>query len=143
MTSAELDRLVGTGQLHGEPPAESEIEGLITSADARLADAGKAGLSLDSKFDLAYNAAHALATAALRLHGYRAQNRYIAFQTLGITLGVETVTWRVLDRCHRVRNEAEYRGAHAVDPKLVKELIASATVVQAAVHELARSRRKS
>jgi hypothetical protein len=44
--------------------------------------------SLESRFDLAYGAAHALCLAALRHHGYRASKRYIVFQILPDTLGL-------------------------------------------------------
>ena len=38
---------------------------------ARLKDAGNAALALESRFDLAYNTAHALCLAALRWHVLR------------------------------------------------------------------------
>jgi hypothetical protein len=41
------------------------------AALARLTDSAKNSNSLESRFDLAYNAAHALCLAALRWHGYR------------------------------------------------------------------------
>jgi hypothetical protein len=63
----ELENLVRMGQLKREPPVASEVGGLLRSGEARLADATKQSLSLESRFDLAYNAAHALALAALRL----------------------------------------------------------------------------
>lgn len=56
MTSAELERLVGPGGLKREAPSQTEFEGLVRSGRARLADAGKEDLSLESRFDLAYNA---------------------------------------------------------------------------------------
>jgi hypothetical protein len=59
-----------------------EIDGLIRSGETRLRDAEIASLSLESRFDLAYNAAHALSLAALRCHGYRADKRYVVFQAL-------------------------------------------------------------
>jgi hypothetical protein len=59
---------------------------------------------LESRFDLAYNAAHGLCLAALRWHGYRSNYRYIVFQVLPHTLGVEPSVWRVLANCHDVRN---------------------------------------
>lgn len=55
---------------------------------------------LESAFDLAYNAAHALALAALRWHGYRSENRYLVFQALAHTVGFPPAKWRVLDLCH-------------------------------------------
>lgn len=62
-----FENLCGAGKpLHAEPADAAEVEGLRRSGLARLADAGKASLALESRFDLAYNAAHALCLAALR-----------------------------------------------------------------------------
>mgnify|MGYP001447805902 CR=1 FL=1 len=65
------------GPLAVEPPDDAEIAGLVRSGRLRLADARNPSLSIDSRFDLAYNAAHALSLAALRSRGYRARHRYI------------------------------------------------------------------
>jgi hypothetical protein len=79
MTSA-LDRLAGpNGPLVAEPPDDKEIAGLLKSGKARLRDARNKSLALESRFDLAYNAAHSLCLAALRRCGYRARHRYIVF----------------------------------------------------------------
>jgi len=123
MPNEQLAALAKTGILKREPPAREEIEGLIRSASARLLDAQKTTNSPESRFDLAYNAAHALALAALRVHGYRSEKRYIVFQALPHTLGVDTATWRLLDRCHRERNATEYEGMSGVDEKLLVGLI--------------------
>ncbi len=77
MPIEQLEALAKTGILKREPPVPDEIEGLIRTASARLLDAQKTTNSPESRFDLAYNAAHALALAALRSHGYRAEKRYI------------------------------------------------------------------
>lgn len=66
MSSAELENLVRTGQLQHEPVAIAEVRALVASGEARLADARNPSLALESRFDLAYNAAHALSLAALR-----------------------------------------------------------------------------
>lgn len=84
MTSPELERLVLIGQLKREPGAQAEIDGLVRSARSRLTDAENPALALESRFDLAYNAAHALSLAALRWRGYRSENRYVAFQALPV-----------------------------------------------------------
>jgi hypothetical protein len=76
------------GSLKPEPPDEAEIAGLVRTGHARLRDATNTSLALESRFDLAYNAAHALCLAALRAKGYRAGNRYIVFQALPHTLGL-------------------------------------------------------
>lgn len=137
MTSPNLDNLVKTGSLKTEPPSQSEFNGLLRSAKARLTDARNASLAIESRFDLAYNASHALALAALRWHGYRSDNRYIVFQCLQHTLEVKPEIWRVLAQCHQRRNLAEYEGHLEVDDQLLSELIAAADLLQKKVEALA------
>lgn len=78
--SAELANLARIGKLKVEPGTPSEIQGLLSSGNERLSDARNRNLALSSRFDLAYNAAHAFSLAALRWHGYRSDNRYLVFQ---------------------------------------------------------------
>ena len=89
--------------------------------------------SLESRFDLAYNAAHALCCAALRRTGYRATN---VFQVLPHTLGISPEVWRVLARCHDLRNRGEYEGDLYVDERLLTDLINACKIVAAALHNL-------
>jgi hypothetical protein len=81
MTSA-LEKLCGPGKpLNQEPPDQAEFDGLVRSGRVvRLKDAQNARNAIESRFDLAYNAAHALCLAALRQMGFRARHRYIVFQ---------------------------------------------------------------
>jgi hypothetical protein len=110
MTSP-LENLTGPGKpLRKEPPDAKEFSGLKRSALARLSDSAKTSNSLESRFDLAYNAAHALCLAALRWHGFRPANRYIVFQVLPHAFDLGPEVWRVLDKCHSVRNIGEYEG---------------------------------
>ena len=136
MSSAELDNLVRIGKLKREPASPRELRGLRESALARLADAGRDGLSFDSRFDLAYNAAHALALYALRWLGYRSDNRYLVFQTLTHTAGLPPETWRVLAKAHERRNLAEYEGHLERDETLLAEVIAAALRLRAIVAAL-------
>ena len=136
MTSPQLDRLVQAGSLSAEPGDQGEFDGLVTSANARLRDARIETLSIESRFDLAYNASHALSLAALRWYGYRASNRYIVFQSLPHTLGVGPEVWRVLDLCHQRRNRAEYEGVVDIDDQLISDLLKAAGVVEAEVTTL-------
>jgi hypothetical protein len=69
-------------------PGAEEFAGLKRSGLVRLKDAENPANALESRFDLAYNAAHALSLAALRWHGYRPSKRYIVFQVLPHTLCV-------------------------------------------------------
>ena len=64
--SSPAERLARNTNLAAETPDRKEFEGLVRSGLARLSDAEKKGNSLDGRFDLAYNAAHALCLAALR-----------------------------------------------------------------------------
>lgn len=123
MPLEKLDNLVKIGKLQQESPDQREFDGMVASAKARLQDAKLTGLSADSQFSLAYGAAHALSLAAMRWHGYRSDNRYLVFQCLEQTVGLETVKWRVLDQCHKRRNLAEYEGYLEIDPRLLEELI--------------------
>jgi hypothetical protein len=136
MPLVPLDNLVRTGQLKVEPPVQAELDGLIHSGRVRLGDAANVALNLESRFDLAYNAAHALSLAALRWHGYRSENRYLVFQCLMHTLGLEHVQWRVLDQAHRKRNLAEYEGDLEMDEALVTALIRVAEEVARGVAAL-------
>ena len=129
-----LGNLCGPGKaLRAEAPDAAEIAGLLRSGLARLNDAGNASLSLESRFDLAYNAAHALCLAALRRKGYRSGNRYIVFQVLPHTLGLGPEVWRVLDKCHNTRNLGEYEGLLEVDERLVDGLVKATWAVARAV----------
>jgi hypothetical protein len=134
-----LEKLATTGLLKHEPPVREEIAGLLRTAAVRLEDARKTTNAPESRFDLAYNAAHAFALAALRLHGYRTDKRYIVFQALPHTLGVDAPTWRLLDRCHRERNATEYEGIASIDEKLLDGLVEAALDLLTRVRTLAES----
>ena len=134
--SAALENLARIGKLKAEPPDARERAGLIRSANLRLRDAGQTSLSLESRFDLAYNAAHAAALAALRAHGYRSENRYLVFQCLQHTLGFAPNKWLLLDQAHKKRNLAEYEGDLDVTAAFVDELIALAADVLAAAEAI-------
>ena len=123
MTQPQLDNLVRIGQLKTEPAAVEEIEGLVRSGTRRLIDAAREELSLESRFDLAYNAGHALALAAMRIRGYRSESRYLVFQCLQHTIDLPPEQWRVLDEAHRKRNLAEYEGEMDVDEQLVAAVL--------------------
>jgi len=117
----ELDNLVKINKLNVEPPDAKEFAGMLQAAEIKLRDAQINGLSDDSQFTLVYGAGHAISLAALRWHGYRSDARYLVFQCLQHTLGLERAKWRVLDKCHNTRNLAEYEGHLEIEPQLLKE----------------------
>ena len=139
MISDKLENLVSIGQLKKEPPRADELAGLERSGLSRLADAERNNLAFESRFDLAYNAAHALALYALRRMGYRAENRYLVFQTLPQTVGLATGHWRVLAKAHEKRNLAEYEGYLEQDERLLADVLAAA---RALADTLARDERQ-
>jgi hypothetical protein len=137
MAKQELENLVKIGQLKREPGTRAEFDGMINSAKKRLADAQKKDLAPESQFDLAYNAAHGLALAALRQKGYRSENRYTVFQALAHTVeGLDPTAVRIFAKSHNERNLAEYEGRTEVDNQLLKELIRCATELQKVVAAL-------
>jgi hypothetical protein len=68
VTSDSLENLAKIGSLKREPSVQSELEGLVDSGRKRLKDARNPANALESRFDLAYNAAHALALAVGHVH---------------------------------------------------------------------------
>ncbi len=131
-----MANLARIGKLKTEPPDTRERSGLLRSACVRLHDSRQTTLSLESRFDLSYNAAHAAALAALRAHGYRSENRYLVFQCLEHTLGFKPAQWLLLDQAHKKRNLAEYEGDLDVTESFVLELIDQAAVLIAAAQAL-------
>jgi len=124
MSKEELENLARIGQLKHQPPTRDEFNGMVSGAKKHLADAQNEGLSAESRFTLAYGAAHGFALAALRLKGYRSENRYIVFQALAHTVaGLDPAAIRIFDKSHNERNLSEYRGHTEVDEQLLKELI--------------------
>jgi len=129
----ELTNLARIGKLAEEPATAGEIKGLLASGGERLKDARNEHLALSSRFDLAYNAAHAFSLAALRWHGYRSDSRYLVFQALPHTLQSPAAVWRVLAKAHEVRNIAEYQGHFDADATMLRNLIEATEKVRAAV----------
>ena len=101
MTLERLDNLVNINQLKKELPDQYEFDGMVNSAKRRLTDAQVESLSEDGQFSLAYGAAHALALAAMRWHGYRSENRYLVFQCLEQSVRFELSQCWVIDICHK------------------------------------------
>ena len=107
-----LDNLVAARQLKAEPSSPAEIDALLKRAAGLLTDAGNSALSAVSRFSLAYDAAFALATASLRMSGYRADaargHRAVVFQVLPHTLKAPQDLWTALSTAHDRRNAVEY-----------------------------------
>jgi len=136
MSTAQLGNLVKVGQLKQEPPDQKQFDSMIRSARIRLADIDAQGLSGAGRFSAAYGAAHSLAVAALRWHGFRPENRFIAFQCFRHTVGLDAGKVRFLGKCHDIRNQAEYEGILDTTPQLLEELISVSRELLRAVEAL-------
>lgn len=124
------------GALQAEPPNANEFAQLCAAAGRSLADARVPGVSLEGRFMMAYGAAHAWCTAALRYHGYRPQNRYIVFQALPHTLGLGPEVWRVLSQAHKRRNSIEYEGGLDISEQFLRDVVKACEVVADSVRAL-------
>ncbi len=136
MPPKSLENLARIGQLKHEPPDEVELHGLLASAKDKLSDVVKGKLSFSSRFDLTYNAAHSLALAALRYHGFRSDKRYLVFQCLAHTTEMSNTKIRLFGLCHERRNLAEYEGQLEVDEQLQTEYLQLSQELLAIVSKL-------
>jgi hypothetical protein len=123
MTSPNLEGLAQSGELKPQRFSQREIDFLLLRAMDMLADARLPELTPESRFSLGYGAAHALARAALGLHGFRSQNRYLVFQCLEHTAGLSQAQCRLFTLCHERRNKAEYEGRFDVEEALQSALL--------------------
>jgi hypothetical protein len=136
MSKQELDNLVRINKLKLEPGRRTEFEGMLRSARARLTDAQNESIDTDSQFDLACGAAHRLASAALRQHGYRSEDRITVFQALVHTVGTDRADVQIFLKAHNERNLAEYEGRMEIDERLLADLIRCTKKLAAAVAKL-------
>jgi hypothetical protein len=64
--------------------------------------------------------------------------RSLLQQSLIHTLGLGSEVWRILDKCHGIRNSVEYEGAFEVNQQLVADLLKATDAVRVAVEKLGR-----
>lgn len=137
----ELDNLVAARQLKAEPGSATEIATLLQRAASLLTDAGNAALSPASRFSLGYDAAFALATAALRLRGYRPDaargHRVVVFQALPHSVGAPRELWAALAAAHDRRNTLEYSAALAPSLAEVADLLSQVKALDRLVRKAA------
>ena len=132
-----LDNLVAARQLKAEPWSAAETNILLKRAAGLLEDAANASLGSPSRFSLAYEAAFALATAALRLAGYRADgargHRAAVYQALPHTIDATVELWTGLSAAHDRRNAVEYSAALAPSEAEARDLLRMARKLEGMV----------
>ena len=110
-----LENLARIGKLKAHAADEREIARLLASADRALGDASVAGLSADSRLELAYRALMQAALAATLASGYRPAtsepgHHQVVIQALPKTAGIPAARVQVLEAFRKARNQSDYRG---------------------------------
>ena len=137
-----LQNLLGVS-LDAIAPERSQVARMLAAAERNMADTRIAGLSAETRFDVAYKAIMQLAMLALYANGYRTLtsrpgHHQTAIQALTLTVALPPEQVRVLDALRKQRNLADYSG-DLVPDSAVNECVTSATSLQTHVRAWLRS----
>jgi len=110
-----LENLARVGKLKPHSPTRQEIARLVASAHRNLRDARVAGVSAETRFDVAYKAVMQCGLAALMANGFRPStsepgHHATVIQSLTITIALPNERCIVLDKLRRLRNLSDYSG---------------------------------
>jgi hypothetical protein len=123
-----LENLIGRG-LQREPASSEEVRRFLAKIATRLADAQNDAISLDSRFDLAYEALLQIGLVALRANNLRPDSRgghhILALQTLNTSIGYPREKLRLLDEYRRQRATGLYDGSFVPTQTEFNELLAT------------------
>jgi hypothetical protein len=114
---ASLEDWQKNGWIQQHQTSRQEIVDLFLVADRDLVACQTPELISDWRFNIAYNAALQLATAALAAAGYRAEHsnhHYRVIQSLELTVGSDAATIRTLDAFRKKRNISDYERADTI-----------------------------
>lgn len=140
-----LENLARIGKLKPHSPTRDEIARLIAAAQRNLRDARVAGISAETRFDVAYKAVMQCGLAALMANGFRPStsepgHHATVIQSLTITIDLPSERCVVLDKLRRLRNLSDYSGAD-ISEEEAAACIRSAQVVLATLEAWLRSAR--
>ena len=129
-----LKNLLQIGRIKEHPVDAAEIQKVLAAARRSLKDAGVEEISLESRFDAAYNAIMQTALAALMANGYRPDtnqpgHHMTVLQLLPKTMGLPGGRLAVLDTLRRKRNLAVYIGED-IDEGSYKQCVKEAVRLQ-------------
>lgn len=110
-----LENLLQTGHLKEHAVDAAEIQKVLAAARRSLKDARVEQISLELRFDAAYNSILQNGIAALMVNGYRPSTNQpghhkTILQLLPKTTGLPGNRWVVLDALRRKRNVINYDG---------------------------------
>jgi hypothetical protein len=127
---------VKSGWVKPHQTTREEIAELFGLADRDLEACQTADLVTDWRFNIAYNAALQLATAALAAAGYeaaRTAHHLRVIRSLEFTLGLSANKIDLFDAFRKKRNEADYERAGVVSDTEAEEMLALARELRANV----------
>jgi hypothetical protein len=131
------------GWLKEHKTSRQEIADLFAVADRDLNACQTPDLVSDWQFNIAYNAALQVASAALAAAGYeaeRANHHYRVIHSLEFTLGVEGTVIRKFDVFRKKRNIADYEMADTVSELEAEEMRQLAETLRGDVEAWIRKR---
>ena len=114
------------GWLEEHETSRQEIRHLLRLADRDLTDCRNSTLSVDWRFNIAYNAALQCAKAALAAAGFRAAkdaHHFRVIQSLKLTLKSEDKFILKFDAFRKKRNISEYNHAGSISGTELDEMI--------------------
>lgn len=121
-----LDNLIGRGLEH-ESSNKFEIQRLLEKIATKLADSRNQTVSLETRFDIAYEALLQIGLVALRSHNLRPNSRgghhVLVLQTLPLTIGYSQDKLRLLDEFRKQRAAGLYDGSFTPSESELAELI--------------------
>ena len=110
-----LENLLRIGRIKEHPVDAAEIQKLLAAARRSLKDSRVQEISLELRFDAAYNSILQAALVALMVNGYRPDtnqpgHHMTVLQLLPRTMGLPGKRLALLDTLRRKRNLANYTG---------------------------------
>ena len=135
-----LEQWVANAWLKRVRPSPQDVANLLAIADREVGDASLEGISTDGRFTHAYDAARALAEAALHASGYDVpkgpQQHQRAIESLRFTvLGNLAERVDYLDRCRRMRHRTVYERVGTLQQRDADELLQAARALRDKVHD--------
>jgi len=134
-----LDDWLSSGDLQRQPASRTEIARLCDIVARDLADAQATALSVDGRFNTAYDAAYALCLIVLRAAGYRvrgssAGHHWLAFALLPEIMGPAAgARARYYQACRRKRHQATYERTGVASAVELEELMRDVAAFRAEV----------
>jgi len=123
-----LELWKSNGWLREHKTSAHEVAAIMALIERDLEEATKKEISVDWRYNIAYNAGLQLSTAVLYAAGYRSgrgeSKHYRIIQALPLVMGEQFSRIRdYLDNCRRKRNVSEYDAVGTISTKEVDDII--------------------